>query len=149
MRIVSPGDYSDESCETAAFCQRLINAANLEGNWLNWQWLVALRAADTFALRLGHAPGDHDSEIESDQVQLREYVNSLLTKIGIGDGVVEVEELVGEMCRFGGCEIHTVAAFMGGAVAQEVIKLITGQYIPVCNTFLYNGINGQGCTGLL
>ena len=53
------------------------------------------------------------------------------------------------MCRFGGSELHTIAAFMGGVVAQEVIKLITTQYTPVSNTYIYNGINQNGRTGFL
>jgi len=45
-------------------------------------------------------------------------------------------------CRFGAAELHNIAAFMGGVGSQEVIKLITHQFVPVNNTFLYNGING-------
>ena len=41
-------------------------------------------------------------------------------------------------CRFGGSELHTVSAFMGGVAAQEVIKVITGQFVPINNTFIYN-----------
>lgn len=33
------------------------------------------------------------------------------------------EDLITEMCRFGGAEIHPVAAFIGGVASQEVIKV--------------------------
>lgn len=33
------------------------------------------------------------------------------------------QDLVTEMCRFGGAEIHPVAAFIGGVASQEVIKV--------------------------
>lgn len=33
--------------------------------------------------------------------------------------------------------------FSGGCVAQEIIKLITKQYIPINNTFIYNAITSE------
>lgn len=33
-----------------------------------------------------------------------------------------------------------MAALIGGLVAQEAIKLITHQYIPINNTCIFNGI---------
>ena len=50
------------------------------------------------------------------------------------------EDLIHEVCRFGGAELHSVAAFMGGVAAQEVIKLITKQFVPVNNTYVYNAM---------
>ncbi len=49
-------------------------------------------------------------------------------------------------CRCGGCELHSIAAFLGGCAAQEVIKLVTGQFIPFDNTFIYNGLNATTVT---
>lgn len=45
-----------------------------------------------------------------------------------------------EMARAGGAELHNVAALTGGMVAQEVIKVVTKQYIPVDNTCLFDGV---------
>jgi len=47
-----------------------------------------------------------------------------------------------EMCRFGASQIHTICTYLGGVAAQEVIKLITKQWEPVNNTFIYDGITG-------
>ena len=47
------------------------------------------------------------------------------------------------MCRYGADEVHSVAALIGGIGAQEAIKLITSQYIPLDNTFVYDGHTGQ------
>jgi NEDD8-activating enzyme E1 regulatory subunit len=33
------------------------------------------------------------------------------------------EDLITEVCRFGGAEIHPVSAFIGGVASQEVIKV--------------------------
>ena len=44
------------------------------------------------------------------------------------------------MCRFGGGELHCVAAIVGGMAAQEAIKLITRQLVPVSGTLIYNAM---------
>ena len=49
-------------------------------------------------------------------------------------------------CRYGACELHSVASFLAGAAAQEAVKLITGQFIPVNNTFIYNAIKQTTAT---
>jgi amyloid beta precursor protein binding protein 1 len=36
--------------------------------------------------------------------------------------------------------VHNIAAFMGGVAAQEAVKIITHQFTPLNNTFVYNGI---------
>ncbi len=42
-------------------------------------------------------------------------------------------------CRYGASEPHAIAALMGGIAAQEAIKLITRQYVPLDNTFIFDG----------
>ena len=60
------------------------------------------------------------------------------------DGVRITDDHVAEVVRFGGSELHNVAALLGGMVSQEAIKLITRQYIPLNNTYVFNGIAGTG-----
>ncbi|KAL2120808.1 hypothetical protein VTJ04DRAFT_4835 [Mycothermus thermophilus] len=48
-----------------------------------------------------------------------------------------------EVARAAGGELHNVAALTGGLVAQETIKIITKQYIPIDNTCIYDGIAGR------
>ena len=55
----------------------------------------------------------------------------------------EVEKVCMEMTRAGGGELHNVASFTGGMVAQEVIKVITRQYIPVDNACLFDGVGSR------
>ncbi len=50
------------------------------------------------------------------------------------------DDLVAEMVRFGACELHCVAAVMGGMGAQEAIKLLTGQFVPPEGTVIYNAM---------
>jgi NEDD8-activating enzyme E1 regulatory subunit len=49
-----------------------------------------------------------------------------------------------ELVRCGNSEIHAVSSILGGVASQELIKLITGQYIPLNNTYVFNGIAGTG-----
>ncbi|GFH24172.1 NEDD8-activating enzyme E1 regulatory subunit [Haematococcus lacustris] len=53
------------------------------------------------------------------------------------------DDYLQEMVRFGAGELHVVAAFMGGMAAQEIIKLVTGQFTPVAGTLVYTAM---GCT---
>lgn len=45
--------------------------------------------------------------------------------------------------RAGGSELHNIAALTGGMVAQEVIKAITKQYVPIDNTCVFDGITSK------
>jgi amyloid beta precursor protein binding protein 1 len=49
------------------------------------------------------------------------------------------ERAIEEMCRYGNAEVNAVTAILGGVAAQEVIKLCTQQYVPVDNTFIFDG----------
>lgn len=44
------------------------------------------------------------------------------------------------MCRCAAGELHVVAAVVGAVAAQEAIKLITRQYVPVAGTLIYNAM---------
>lgn len=59
---------------------------------------------------------------------------------------VEDERLVNaakEVARAQGGELHNISALTGGMVAQEIIKIITKQYIPIDNTCIYDGITSR------
>jgi len=45
-----------------------------------------------------------------------------------------------EVARAKGGELHNISALTGGMIAQEVIKIITKQYIPIDNTCVFDGI---------
>ena len=95
-------------------------------------WYVMLRAAERFNAKNSRYP------LPTDVPKLTVCVEELLSEWGI---VGKIKEgCVIEMCRYGGCEIHSVSAFIGGLAAQECIKLVTNQYIPINNTVIYNAI---------
>jgi amyloid beta precursor protein binding protein 1 len=39
-----------------------------------------------------------------------------------------------------------MASFIGGAAAQEAIKIITQQFVPVNNTYIYNAMKQTSVT---
>lgn len=49
-----------------------------------------------------------------------------------------------ELVRYAGKELHNISSIIGGIAAQEAVKIITHQYKPLENTYVYNGIAGCG-----
>ncbi|KAK3014230.1 hypothetical protein RJ639_008163 [Escallonia herrerae] len=101
---------------------------------------ILLRAVDRFAANYNNFPGQFDGVMDEDISRLRSTAVSLLSDLGC-NGATVTEDLINEMCRYGAAELHAVAAFVGGIASQEVIKLITGQFIPMSGTFIFNGID--------
>ncbi|KMT03702.1 hypothetical protein BVRB_8g188530 [Beta vulgaris subsp. vulgaris] len=101
---------------------------------------ILLRAVDRFAANYNCFPGQFDGEMDEDISRLKTLSISLLSDLGC-NGSILTEDLINEICRFGGAELHAVAAFIGGIASQEVIKLITKQFIPMAGTFIFNGID--------
>ncbi len=48
-----------------------------------------------------------------------------------------------EIERASGGELHNISSVTGGMVAQECIKIITRQYVPVDNTCIFDGVRGR------
>ncbi|ONM10908.1 NEDD8-activating enzyme E1 regulatory subunit AXR1 [Zea mays] len=93
---------------------------------------ILLRAVDRLAANYSRLPGIFD--------RLKTVAASVASEMGL-NGASLSEDLITEMCRFGGAEIHPVAAFVGGVASQEVIKLVTKQFVPLPGTFIFNGID--------
>lgn len=101
---------------------------------------ILLRAADRYAANFNSFPGQFDGGMDEDISRLKTTAVSLLNDLGCS-GLTLTEDLINEMCRFGAAELHAVAAFIGGIASQEVIKLITKQFVPMCGTYIFNGID--------
>ncbi|KAG1666503.1 NEDD8-activating enzyme E1 regulatory subunit [Nymphon striatum] len=110
---------------------------NLENPDSEISYYVLLRAVDRFYVNYNRYPGT--SNDEKDIVNLKGVANKLLQEWNCGPLIQD--DCIHEMCKFGACEVPSIAAFIGGCAAQEVIKLVTHQYVPFNNTFIYNGIN--------
>ncbi|XP_004515094.1 NEDD8-activating enzyme E1 regulatory subunit AXR1-like [Cicer arietinum] len=101
---------------------------------------VLLRAVDRFAANYNSFPGQFDSAMDEDIPRLKSTAIGLLNDLGC-NGATLAEDLINEMCRFGAAELHAVAALVGGIASQEVIKLITRQFVPMSGTYIFNGID--------
>jgi len=77
----------------------------------------------------------------ADVEALKKFSDEVITEFGFEADTVP-DSYLKEMCRFGGSQIHTTASFIGGVAAQEIIKILTKQWIPINNTFIYDAITG-------
>lgn len=103
---------------------------------------VVFRAVEIFDEELGRYPGSVSLEqCAEDEEKLLESVSRLLQTWGwTGDIPLHTQKVAKEFIRAGGGELHSIASLMGGIGAQEVLKLVTKQYIPVENTVVFDGI---------
>jgi len=107
-------------------------------------YYVLLRAIDRFFIDFNRYPGEYSDMIEVDIPSLKNQVHKLLQEWSITAAVKD--EYIHEICRYGASELPSVAAFLGGVAAQEAVKIITEQFIPINNTFIYNGIKQTSMT---
>ncbi|XP_064467372.1 NEDD8-activating enzyme E1 regulatory subunit-like [Ornithodoros turicata] len=161
-----PQDFITE-CDTKLFCKNAYTLHLYRGRSLDQEYdpksarvqeilssldspdsemifYVMLRAVDRFYSEFNRYPGYFEDQLETDISKLKASLGRILQEWGSGH--IAKDDYVHEMCRYGACELHTVAAFIGGCAAQEVIKLTTGQYVPFDNTFIYNAMTTTSVT---
>lgn len=128
-------------------------------------YYVMLRGVDKFQAEYNSYPGEFDDQVEPDIVKLKvisftlvinvvtKFRNGMMLQTCLskllnewGCGPLAKDDYVHEVCRFGGAELHSVSAFLGGLAAQETIKLVTNQYKPVHNTFIYDAVTSNSGT---
>jgi len=113
---------------------------------------IAFLAYDNFIASQDTTNGHSQNESKIEQVTTHafEILKNLLKEAGETIDEPEHTEVketltkhIDELVRADGGELHNIAAATGGMVAQEVIKVITKQYVPVDNTCLFDGINSK------
>uniref|UniRef100_A0A3B4TUB0 NEDD8-activating enzyme E1 regulatory subunit n=1 Tax=Seriola dumerili TaxID=41447 RepID=A0A3B4TUB0_SERDU len=105
---------------------------------------LMLRAVDRFYQQHSRYPGVYNYQVEEDISKLKLCVNSLLQEYSLNINIKD--DYIHEFCRYGAAEPHTVAAFLGGSAAQEAIKIISHQFVPFSNTFIYNAMSQTSAT---
>lgn len=88
----------------------------------------------------------HGTKTNVDMFGTEANIEKLMSKAeelikGLGLTIEAPKDLFLELARVDFNELHTLAAIMGGTCAQEIIKLITKQYVPLNNTFVMNQIS--------
>lgn len=123
-------------------------------------WYLCLRAAEAFFSRLARYPGQAESAVESDAETLFAQLKDTVTELGLPSSLISADESAMEVepapvlspahaleiVRFGATEIHNISSIIGGIAAQEAVKVLTHQYVPLNNTYIFNGIAGCGAT---
>ncbi|PBC27666.1 NEDD8-activating enzyme E1 regulatory subunit [Apis cerana cerana] len=128
-------EYDSKTFDTSDIVQSLENPESM------MIYYVVLRGVEKFQAEYNSYPGEFDDQVEPDIVKLKACITKLLNEWGCGPLVKD--DYVHEFCRFGGAELHSVSAFLGGLAGQEVIKFVTNQYKPVHNTFIYDAVTSS------
>lgn len=105
---------------------------------------ITLRGLERFISEFNSYPGQLDDHVEPDVLKLKSIIGKLLGEWGCSQ--IIRDERVHEVCRYGGAELHSVSAILGGCAAHEAIKLITLQYKPLNNTFIYDAITSTSAS---
>lgn len=85
-----------------------------------------------------------------DEAKWNAHIERLLNLIAAGDpGAVDEEarervlKAAQELRRAEGGELHNISSLTGGLVAQEALKVLTRQYVPLDNTCVFDGIGSR------
>ncbi|KAA8492658.1 NEDD8-activating enzyme E1 regulatory subunit AXL [Porphyridium purpureum] len=85
--------------------------------------------------------------VEEDCALFRGVAQSVAAQMALSpQGVALDGNLIKEFVRCGAAELHTVASVVGGVAAQEAVKLLTGQFQPLNNTFIFDGVRGASAS---
>ena len=104
-------------------------------------YYLILRGVERFFTDFNILPGSDDDQVEPDIGRLKSCVSKVLSEgySGVSNSVIK-DDFVYEVCRLGAAEPHALASLMGGCAAHECIKLLTRQYVPIDNLFLFNAM---------
>ncbi|KAH8418195.1 hypothetical protein KR222_000376 [Zaprionus bogoriensis] len=136
LRGTRIADEYEKSCRLLP----LVEDNELQGTLTAYNF--ALRAYERFLSECGSIPGE--CAVEQDIGRLKTIASKMLNDLGLHVSISD--DVLHEICRYGGAELHAVSAFIGGCAAQEAIKIITKQYKPIDNTFIYNAISTESVT---
>ncbi|WVQ82675.1 hypothetical protein IAT38_004807 [Cryptococcus sp. DSM 104549] len=104
---------------------------------------LALLASERFFIANGRWPGVvPDQDMAEDSRDVEEILKGIVpaSKKELPDVWVNA---IAEVTRGGFSTLPTTAAFIGGVVAQEAIKLVTNQYTPLDNTVVINLVKSE------
>ena len=117
-------------------------------------WFIAIRACEIFECQHGMYPGRDPRKLalDSDVDAIHTFMKKIVQVMGLSDcqlikdHIVEKKDIAKEVVRYFNAEVHNIGSIIGGVASQEAVKLITKQYIPMNNTFVFNGITATADT---
>lgn len=106
--------------------------------------LLCFKAVDRFYKRFNREPGIFKDDQDEDIVQLKSCLKDVLSSMGISSpSSGSRDDLVSSFVSFGGSQVHAVSSFVGGIIGQEVIKMLTKQFVPIDHTVIYDAITSS------
>jgi amyloid beta precursor protein binding protein 1 len=105
---------------------------------------ICFKALDRFYTRFNRKPGVFEGDLDEDIVQLKSCLKEVLSSMGVSSSSSgSRDDLISSFVSFGGSQVHAVSSFVGGVVAQEVIKVLTKQFVPMDHTLIYDAITSS------
>ncbi|KAK6819752.1 hypothetical protein PG987_016235 [Apiospora arundinis] len=96
---------------------------------------VTMMPLSLFPIYLALSATTHEPTASVEQIKASTY-----SRLPAAADDMRVSQACEEVARAAGGELHNISALTGGMVAQEAIKIITKQYIPIDNTCIFDGI---------
>lgn len=150
----TPGGEGIDAAEVDLFCANarfatLVNANQDVANWelviqeqLSRDEMAAIAGPEVplslLPIYLALTATSHQETATSDEIQA-----SIASRAPALSDKERTLNIAKEVARAAGGELHNVSAAVGGMVAQEMIKVITKQYIAIDNTCIYDGIESK------
>ena len=110
-------------------------------------WFLVVRACELFQMDHHVYPGSDGRllSLQADSEEVWKKLRCILHSMGLQDVELIQNHLtkdhVAEAVSWYNAELHNIASVVGGVASQEAVKLITHQYVPLNNTFVFNGIS--------
>lgn len=138
LRVVRTKSYLQlDEPSTLSALKRVISC---EGKGSAAAILLLLRCVDFFHEQHKRFPGEGESADREEDAALLKHILASSTD-NMFTSIESNEDILFELVRAGGKELHCVASVMGAVASQEVIKLLTGQCVPLGGTLIYDAMN--------
>ncbi|KAA8650939.1 hypothetical protein EYZ11_001845 [Aspergillus tanneri] len=94
--------------------------------------------------------GNNLTELLENETVWSTHVNRIIDTLNRDDPATvdddarqQILDAVQELRRTEGGELHNISALTGGLVAQEALKVLTRQYVPLDNTCIFDGVRSS------
>lgn len=133
------------SIKTATKLRELVNCADFDGDESDdLIFYLMFRSISRFFTLYNRYPGYCDDLVESDISTLKSCFKDIINDLGCAN--LSKDDFIHEMSRYGGAELHSISAFISGCAAQEAVKFITKQFVPLNSILIYNSMSSRTST---
>ncbi|XP_065176747.1 NEDD8-activating enzyme E1 regulatory subunit-like [Sycon ciliatum] len=130
LRVLRSRSFAEEVQKPSMLSADIDDGLGREDPHMNIYLFI--RAAFRFYEQHGHYPGGE----EDDLLLFKELVTTMTTEWNVS--APSCEATMTSLVASKGSELPSVTGFVGALVSQEVIKLLTCQFMPFNNTLIYS-----------